>query len=182
MYSEYALVDNVVSPEEASRLIEWGEENFSAAKLIGSKLDWKKRRSKVAWITPGSEFEPIMSRLVDTLASVARDFYKTEINGAEPIQLTKYTAGCFYGRHMDALLSGSNRIISASIELSDPKSYIGGGISFPYHPNPKAKAKQGTMVCFPSLMIHAARPVFWGTRHSLVIWGTKNDPDQNVTG
>ena len=44
------------------------------------------------------------------------------------------------------------------------------------------KPKQGTMTTFPSLMLHRAKPVWWGTRHALVLWGLVQEPANVARG
>ena len=64
-----------------------------------------------------------------------------------------------------------NRKISISIQLSNPEEYEGGDLKLMYgfkeHIVPK---KKGTIVIFPSFVLHKVEPVTKGRRISLVTW------------
>lgn len=172
MRPDYYIHKNALSPENCQKIIDWGKRTSEEALLGGGKKNFFKRRSKVAWITKGSDFDDILAPVIDDFFAIARDGYKQKINFLEAIQFTSYGIGGFYGWHMDSGLGANNRIISASIELSPPNSYKGGGLKFWSHPQRVPPREQGSMICFPSLMLHKARPVYWGTRYSLVLWGS----------
>ncbi len=63
--------------------------------------------------------------------------------------------------------------------LSDPKEFKGGDLEFYEYSPPKSKNKilktnhlkhQGTIITFPSFVIHRVPPVTKGIRHNLVVW------------
>ena len=68
---------------------------------------------------------------------------------------------------------GMMRKLSVVVQLSDPKTYKGGTLQIRC---PESLAvfeptnKQGSIIVFPSFMIHRVRPVTKGVRHSAVIW------------
>jgi predicted 2-oxoglutarate/Fe(II)-dependent dioxygenase YbiX len=171
MRPDYVITKGLLSQEECDRIIRYGSGIAQDAAIGGGRVSWIKRKGKVGWITDGSELQDLMERLIKQFCFIAREYYDVGITNVEPIQYTEYGFLDHYGWHMDAGLEGKPRLISASIELSDPSKYVGGGLKFYHHPRPVPEREQGTMISFPSLMMHKARPIFWGKRSSLVLWG-----------
>ena len=139
-----------------------------------AKKMWSKRRGKICFIDESEHFEvlaPVVQKVVECFKQGAHKEWGVELPFVEYIQYTHYGLLDVYGWHMDVGLSGPHRLVSASVDLDDPKSYIGGGVQFYHHPNPKPNVKKGTMNIFPSYMMHRANTVFYGKRRSLVIWG-----------
>ena len=80
----------------------------------------------------------------------------------------------FYGWHFDNAAGGDRRKIAISVNLSSPKSYVGGRLKIACHKwSGWDKAKeQGSATMFPCYLKHMASPVWSGTRYSLVSWPT----------
>jgi PKHD-type hydroxylase len=92
----------------------------------------------------------------------------------EGLQFTEYNAPSgHYGKHVDNIFNGQIRKLSVSVQLTDPTKYEGGNIEL-YLANEPAimTKKQGSLILFPSSVLHAVTPVTKGTRHSLVGWIT----------
>ena len=93
--------------------------------------------------------------------------YDTEITEIEDLQFAAYNVGDYYGRHKDAD-DENKRVLSVSVQLSNPSSYEGGELIFD-NTEPMEDA-QGTIIIFPSNLYHRVNPVLSGTRYSLVQW------------
>jgi PKHD-type hydroxylase len=93
--------------------------------------------------------------------------YDYDIKEAEDLQFAIYNIGDFYGRHKDADET-NKRILSVSVQLSDPLNYQGGELIFDSI-KPIEKA-QGTVIVFPSNLYHKVTPITKGIRYSLVQW------------
>ncbi len=89
-----------------------------------------------------------------------------EIEEAEDIQFAEYNIGDFYGWHADSDAT-NKRVLSVTVQLSNPKDYKGGNLVFKVDPMERA---QGTVVIFPSNVRHQVTRVTKGTRYSLVQW------------
>lgn len=88
-----------------------------------------------------------------------------------------YENGAGYGRHADsAFMGGSQRQVRADISttlfLTDPDSYDGGELALEYASGAQLSVKEpkGTMVFYPSGVIHEVRPVTRGRRIAFVAW------------
>lgn len=182
MRPDYYVSPGVLTKEECEHIIEFCSPKMDQAKVAKGAYSLK-RRSKIKWLSAGSEIDDLVMKCVNTLFNVSEHYYNQTLTNVEPVQYTHYGIGMYYGWHMDAGMNGDDRLVSASVELSDPSKYVGGGLKFANHKFPVPKREQGTMISFPSLMLHKARPVFWGTRSSLVLWGSKKDvrPDDSDT-
>ena len=73
---------------------------------------------------------------------------------------------------------GKTRKLSMTINLTDPTTYKGGRMQFEF---PKVSKEpvvrecvparaQGSVIVFPSFILHRVTPVTEGTRYSLVAW------------
>lgn len=59
------------------------------------------------------------------------------------------------------------------MQLSDEDDYVGGDLELMFGDEPqKMIRKRGTILCFPSYVLHRVTPVTEGTRYSLVAWIT----------
>lgn len=163
-------MDEILTKEQCAEIVQWGKANLESGLTEGFTANKLKRRSKIAWILNGSELQESIDKILEAFCDVSYQFFGKTISSIEPIQFTNYNILDRYGWHIDSTISGEDRLISASIELSDPKDYIGGGLEFYEHPVRIPERKQGRMVIFPSMMLHRARTVYWGERNSLVLW------------
>ena len=173
MRPNYLTVDDVITEEEIATIHEKMFPKLTRAKIGNPKDKWK-RRSRVAWIANDEEHadvNEVMEKLCSVLRDVSRQHWKVELPVIEAIQYTHYAIGEWYGWHVDVgECAGPHRIVSASVELDDPKDYYGGGLKFFDHTQPNPPRRKGMMTLFPSMMCHKAKTVWWGKRRSLVMW------------
>ena len=63
------------------------------------------------------------------------------------------------------------RKISASLQLSSPTDYNGGEMLIKSNREAIISPKElGTLIVFPSFLLHKVKPIISGQRESLVIW------------
>ena len=100
---------------------------------------------------------------------------------SEDIQIMRYDTGCHFKTwHTDAGADKhSQRVISVSVELSDPDDYEGGVLEIVPDAIGRARSlARGGARFFPSRALHRVTPVTRGVRHALVIWtGTRATPN-----
>jgi PKHD-type hydroxylase len=90
-------------------------------------------------------------------------------------QFNKYTEGGAYHKHSDSAFMGSPEIrtdLSVTIFLSDPADYDGGELTLEYSSGEvrKVKERKGTLVCYPSGVLHYITPVTRGARYAAITW------------
>ena len=105
-------------------------------------------------------------------------FYNFDVVGiTEPIQFISYdgSGNEHYGWHLD--MDGgfkSRRKISIVIQLSDENEYEGGELQIDTctldGQLTVGNKKRGSMIFFPSYLLHKVTPVTSGHRYSLVSW------------
>lgn len=182
----YKFFESVIPPHICDSIIEVGlslqpkiavtgnlnQENLSNDDLINLQ---KIRRSNVSWL----EGEWIY-RWIRPYVQEANKQWKYDINSVEKFQFTIYQQNQFYDWHPDYFPSdkSSVRKISLSLSLSEPKEYEGGDLEFIVEDVPEKRhsiicnelKSRGSLVIFPSYVIHKVNPVTSGTRYSLVMW------------
>lgn len=189
MRTQYRWLEDVLTKEECERIIEVGSKQLQEGGFFKDPKSWRRflpswltRKSKVSWIEKGSELDPLMERLVNALIYEAREQYGVHINFVEQIQFTEYSGFGHYRKHIDSAQDGeaATRLISASVELSDPQSYKGGDLQIEVlKKNCKPPQNRGWMTIFPSVFWHKVTPVWSGCRHSLVLWGHGVQPKES---
>ena len=182
MRPDYYILQDILDKNEIDFITKEGMKNLEKATTMSAKVF--SRRNKVSWFhkAENKDLDKILNRIEDVFFIVSKDFYNQKLNNVEPIQFTHYKFLNYYTYHIDSnpLPDTPNRVISATIELTNPKDYIGGGLQFKNHSFPRPKLKSGTMIAFPSLMLHKALPVYYGTRNSLVLWAGLEDKNEST--
>lgn len=89
--------------------------------------------------------------------------------------LNRYSGGGSYNRHADHALQGTPHLrsdISMTLFLSDPADYEGGVLTLEPISGEivKVKEERGTIVLYPSNVLHYVTPVTKGTRYAAVSW------------
>jgi len=173
----YAYWNNAFSKEECERII-----NIAKNKgLIKGKTKGESdvRDSKISWLYPTDEnIEWVFRKVTDICLNLNERFFKFDLFGLnEGFQFTNYVAPSGkYGKHIDRSINIPIRKLSISIQLTNPQEYEGGELKL-YDGGEGGTIMdktQGTLVMFPSYVLHEVMPVTKGERNSLVTWVTGN--------
>jgi PKHD-type hydroxylase len=145
----------------------------------------KVRDSNIVWMDDPWIYKEIHPYIKEANKQAGWNF---QWDASESCQFTKYKKNQYYDWHIDAWdrpyeqgqYKGKIRKLSVSISLSDSSEYKGGELEFCFKnesPNKKEKIRKceeilskGSLVVFPSFILHRVKPVTKGTRYSLVIW------------
>ena len=133
------------------------------------------RDSKISWLYPVDGMDWVFRRVTDAAINLNERFFKFDLFGLnEGFQFTNYVAPSGkYGKHVDRAMNMQVRKLSISIQLTDPEEYEGGELYL--YDSEEGKVmdkKQGTLIMFPSYVLHEVMPVTKGERNSLVTWIT----------
>ncbi|MCR9254793.1 MAG: 2OG-Fe(II) oxygenase [Alphaproteobacteria bacterium] len=131
------------------------------------------RNSHVTFIKPSPESKWLFDKLGGIVAQANQVHYQMELFGfSEPLQIAAYGPGQKYDWHLD-IGNGkvSIRKLSIVIQLSDPADYEGGSLTTMASKDPFEFPKtRGTVIIFPSYVLHRVPEVTKGLRYSLAAW------------
>lgn len=145
---------------------------------------YKVRNSQTAWLNNFWIYKEIRPFI---WASNKQAKWNIDYDTIQHFQFTKYEGDSkqHYSWHADAgtpkKIGDKIRKLSTIVMLSDPKDFEGGDLEFYDYSPPGKKNKilktndikqKGTIITFPSFIIHRVLPVTKGTRYSLVVWHT----------
>ena len=175
--NNWAYQTKVFTKTECESIINYGNSYNKNKALIGSEnpLNENIRKSNVAWIYPNSETFEIYERLSNVVQNLNNEFFKFDLFGfCEGLQFTEYKSpDGHYKAHLDSMTGKNVRKLSIVLQLSDPKDYEGGNLLIYQSNDPTfIHQEQGTLIAFPSYMLHQVAPVTKGIRYSLVAWIT----------
>jgi PKHD-type hydroxylase len=173
---DWAYFKGAFTPEECGKIIEIGNARIiDKSRIRGNEVANDIRDSKNSWIMPSDDSQWIFRRVTDVIVDLNSKFFKFDLYGfIEGFQFTRYDApGGKYDQHIDRGLNTWTRKLSFTLQLSDPKDYVGGDLELYYGKEPIIPTKeQGFVTVFPSYVMHRVTPVTKGTRYSLVAWIT----------
>jgi PKHD-type hydroxylase len=171
----YAFWNNAFSKEECQTIINIAK-NKGLIKGSTKGGDTKDvRDSKISWLYPTDDMDWVFSRVTDMVLNLNERFFKFDLFGInEGFQFTNYEAPSGkYGKHVDRGINIPVRKLSISIQLTNPEEYEGGELYLYEDDKGTVMDKaQGTLILFPSYVLHEVMPVTKGTRNSLVTWVT----------
>lgn len=172
-WSPSVTAEKVFTAEDCARVLALSKRRTSGVIGLVQTVDPEYRASDVSWIRPTKANNWIFKKTFEVVRQANQRYYRMELSGyTEPYQITEYTANGHYDWHLD-FGSGpfSVRKLSFIVQLSDPTDYDGGQVEFLYSRKPRVALKdQGSMILFPSFLLHRVKPVTRGTRFSLVGW------------
>ena len=169
----YAYMEKVFTKEECKKIINIAKKKGLIKGTTTGKTD--ARLSKICWLYSADDLEWVFRKITDVVLNLNSRFFNFDIFGLnEGLQFTNYKAPSDnYKKHIDKSLNIMVRKLSLSIQLTDPKEYEGGQlILYEDEKGTLMKKEQGTLVLFPSYILHEVKPVTKGERNSLVSWVT----------
>jgi len=171
----YAFWNNAFSKEECQTIINIAK-NKGLIKGI-TKRESDVRNSKISWLYPVDGMDWVYRRITDITLNLNERFFNFDLFGInEGLQFTNYEAPSGkYGKHVDRAMNISVRKLSISIQLTNPEEYEGGELKLYNEDDKEASVMdktQGTLIIFPSYVLHEVMPVTKGERNSLVTWVT----------
>jgi PKHD-type hydroxylase len=133
------------------------------------------RVTRVAWMERKPEIQWLHTKLEEAVLAINAEFYRFDLFGlVEAFQYTIYDGaeGGHYDWHVDmGERNYEPRKISLSLQLSDPASYQGCDLVLQAgNGSTHADRARGTLIAFPSYVLHRVTPIESGTRKSLVCW------------
>jgi PKHD-type hydroxylase len=170
----WTYMPNVFTPEECQSMIDYGKSVGLESAAVGrGELNETVRNSNVVFLNPDEFTTLYYQKLTEVVNELNARFFGFDLfSFGEALQFTEYTSpGGKYSSHIDRIVHGNIRKLSIVVQLSDPSDYEGGDFQTFFSDLPDNLPKdRGTVLVFPSYVVHAVTPVTRGTRHSLVGW------------
>lgn len=184
--SGWYYFEEAFSPEEVDGILSLAEGlPYVAAKIRtnnGLAEVSEYRKSNIKWISPTDDanntiyrHEWLFDRLMNYIGIANEEMWGFDLHGlTDSIQYTEYDGSeeGFYNWHIDiGTKELSLRKISLVVQLSDPDEYEGGHLEIKQGSGESRPTKtKGSVIIFPSYLLHRVTPVTSGTRKSLVLW------------
>ncbi|MFY0601941.1 MAG: 2OG-Fe(II) oxygenase [Cyclobacteriaceae bacterium] len=176
-YAAAYSYENHFSKSEIDQLNQaWEANNQETATVTGGNetVNSGIRRSSVVTIAPNQqELSWFYKKLSDLVLKCNQECYGFDLHGIyEPIQIIGYETGDFFEWHADYGNGySSNRKLSVSVQISSPDQYEGGELQFMVNKQVISVPKtEGTVVIFPSYIMHRVNKITKGERRSVVCW------------
>lgn len=174
-FAEFIYYEGLFLPHEIENILNfWEEDKIIKATLSGEdKYNDTLRKSGVMFIDHVPENNWIYDKLANLAMHCNNERYWFDLLGFhQELQLTRYSEGDFFDWHLDFGAGEiSARKLSMTIQLSDEDAYEGGDLQFMINNKVEnAPRKKGTIVIFPSFIMHRVTPITKGTRQSIVGW------------
>ena len=182
----YVFQHEILSPDELKSLIEYCDaQPLSDSQIVNDKtVDKRIRKSKHCFIQPKPEIAWFFERAFTTIDRLNRDFYQFNLTGADYFQYTVYDGKkSKYDFHMDMILGERQnemipthliRKMSVVLFLQDQTEFEGGNFQMQTGGSEDSifniEQKAGTIILFPSYVLHRVTPVTKGIRKSIVFW------------
>ena len=173
----YAFWNNAFSKEECQTIINIAKnKGLIKGETFNDDKTKDIRDSKISWLYTSDNMDWVFRRVTDITLNLNERFFKFDLFGInEGFQFTNYEAPSGnYGKHVDRTMNIPVRKLSISIQLTNPEEYEGGELKL-YDGQEEGTVmdkSQGTLVIFPSYVLHEVMPVTKGERNSLVTWVT----------
>ena len=173
-FSEYVCFDGFM-PHEADQVRGlWADEEGQQATLSGNQqYNDELRQSSVMFLEPSEKTQWIYDRIGTLGCQCNAQMYRYDLNGfMQELQLTNYADGEFFDWHMDFHAGEiSHRKLSVTVQLSDADSYEGGDLQFMINNRVEdAPRRKGSVIVFPSFIMHRVTKITAGKRNSIVGW------------
>lgn len=186
MKGEWCYYKSYFTPIERQRIIHFGlkipeQDGALGFDINNTRYDSSARRSKIRFIQKtDTNFTWLFDKMWKMVIESNDIYFKFHVSKLDYIQLAEYHENYKgeYKEHHDVFWINNDpeyhRKITAVVQLSNPLSYEGGDLEFKClstsHPNPQEIREQGSVIFFPSFIMHCANPVTKGVRYSLACW------------
>ena len=172
--NNFAYMQDVFTKDECEQIIHIGNnKNKEVALIAGGKFNINIRKNKISWLDNDDGLDWAYRRMTDAITNLNDDFFQFDLYGfTEKLQFTEYNApGDKYFKHIDKLFNNNIRKLSIVVQLTDDSIYEGCDLKLHLGGKPVImKKNQGTLIAFPSYVLHEVTPITKGTRYSLVSW------------
>ena len=175
--TSWIALDKIFTNQELNEIVTQADQVKKVSSTVGSGAVSDYRVCDIAWLESDeieSDFDWIYATLADAISQANNEHFQFDLTYLTALQYTVYNGNDHsnYQKHLYVGRQFPNRKLSFSVQLSDDAEYTGGDLRFHYIKNQPevAPREKGTVIFFPSWIVHDVTPVTQGTRRSLVGW------------
>ena len=151
--------------------------DFEKGTVAGGVVNTEYRDADVQGIPFTAETGWIFKRIADAARALNDQFWHFDVVGVtQPaLQLIRYRKGQHQTWHRDGV-DGTfqTRKLSISVQITPSSAFEGGELQFFDRETPTRippeQLEEGTIIVFPSYLVHRVTPVTKGERLALVLW------------
>lgn len=171
----YRVYKNAIDDNTIAEIMKLSKNQWHKATVLSNGLDVSKRKTDIVWCNEQWLYDLFWDYMEN---ANQKSKWNLDIDCAEDFQLGRYETGGHYDFHIDSngfrqidmpnnkLLNGKTRKLSMVLWLNE--DFKGG--EFQFYDKEKIQPTKGTLMFFPSWMMHKVHKVTHGTRYSLVTW------------
>lgn len=163
--------------KELDAIIAYGDALRPAEASVLDSVDDDKNSSdritRISWIEQSRETLWLFQKLVGATSTINQQAYCFDLSALESLQYTVYLGGegGHYDWHVDHGRTPRRRKLSLVLQLSAPTDYEGCELQiYASSRIDTAPKTRGTLIAFPSYVLHRVTPITAGVRKSLVMW------------
>lgn len=176
----YQVWNGAFTPAELDAIEAYGDrlpQSWGTVLSDGPEMTYDTLRvARTAAMPPTPEIAWLYERLERVIRVFNHRTYQFDLSGfSEPFQYMVYhgSDGGHFHWHVDNGKLPAPRKLSASLQLTDGALYEGCDLEINgSHQIETAPRTRGSLVLFPSYVLHRVTPIRSGTRKALVIWAT----------
>ena len=173
----YVALPNAFTPEELDAIEKIGDGLAAGKATIAARPQEDQyadiRVTQTAWMQQTDATQWLYERMTGLVQTFNARFFEFELTGfSDPFQYTVYQSreGGHYGWHVDHGITAPRKL-SLTLQLSDPAAYEGCDLQMYISDRiDTAPRERGTLIAFPSWVLHRVTPILSGTRKSVVVW------------
>lgn len=178
-YTNFVFHQNFLNESEIQQVNAlWNQDSVTPATVYDhtSQIQQEEvRRGNLVFLNVNSQIIWLFDKLGHAAVSSNNAHFQFELLGFhQGLQLANYRENDHFNWHLDIGNQGtSNRKLSLSLQLDDGNSYEGGDLQFMVDSQVyNAPREKGTLIIFPSYILHRVTPITAGSRMSVVGWVT----------
>lgn len=172
--------ENAFAPAELDAIEQYGDRLALEKAELAARDSGRDniRVTKIAWVERNAQTDSFYARVEEIVLRLNAQFFHYDLSGLVSFQYARYdgTEGGHFDWHKDygkdyAAPDQEPRKLSLSIQLSEAANYQGGDLEVRAGNTVDVAPKsRGTVIAFPSYVLHRVTPTTSGARKSLVVW------------
>ena len=165
----------VFSHFECKTIVQFAKENkMEYQKINKNTIDLSEFNAKMTHFDYGqnADVDYFYEKIREMVVNINKELWSFDLcDYGEPLKFMEYTEGGFAIMHSD--LSHINvskyRKLTIVVQLSDENEYEGGDLVIQFYEKEQIMPKKiGTVIIFPSILMHRINPVTKGVRNTIV--------------